>query len=109
MRMGDRTLTVRRASEGQKQMAEAKQQQQVAAFAPTQAARVVKLSHAGAPGAGVGPGLMVGVVRRCHLAALPCPAAAADACCPPLMPLNPAAPSILARSLPSFPCLSGLQ
>ena len=53
MRMGDRTLTVRRASEGQKQMAEQKQQQQqVAVFAPTQAARVVKLSHAGAPGAG---------------------------------------------------------
>jgi splicing factor U2AF subunit len=48
MRMGDRTLTVRRATEGQRQMAEQKQQEMYAGHT----ARVVKLSHAGEARAG---------------------------------------------------------
>ena len=43
MRMGDRTLTVRRATEGQRQQAEQKQQDMYVG----NTARVVKLSHAG--------------------------------------------------------------
>lgn len=45
MRMGDRTLTVRRATEGQKQQADTALQQQAAMFQAA-AARVVKLAEA---------------------------------------------------------------
>ena len=109
MRMGDRTLTVRRASEGQKQMAEQKQQQQMAAFAPTQAARVVKLSHAGAlrarGGGAAAGGLWGGAMLLHHLALLlplllchpPFIPLTAGPCCT-LSPPRPAAPSTRALS-----------